>query len=64
MKFKEKWQNHVWRHKMLRNVWLYVGLPVSIVWRDFIPWLVFMSWYANWVGHWSAEEGAEAQESS
>ena len=34
-------------------LWLVVGIPVSIVLRDSITWLVVLSVYAIVVGHWS-----------
>lgn len=38
-------------------------LILTIVWwRESIVWVVFMSWYANFVGHWSGQEAASAGE--
>jgi hypothetical protein len=40
-------------HLGLMFLWLLVGLPVSFVLRQSLPWLVFLSVYAIVVGHWS-----------
>lgn len=40
-------------HLALMVVWLLVGLPVSYLLRQSLPWLVFLSVYAIVVGHWS-----------
>lgn len=34
-------------------LWIVVGLPVSYLLRQSVPWLVFLSVYAIIVGHWS-----------
>jgi hypothetical protein len=41
-------------HLGLLALWVVVGLPVSWVLRQSVPWLVFLSVYAIIVGHWSA----------
>lgn len=40
-------------HLILMLVWTVVGIPVSIILRESVPWLVFLSVYAIIVGHWS-----------
>ncbi len=47
-------------HRILKWIWVCPGIPVSFVLRESVPWLVFMSVYAVIVGHWSADEAAEA----
>ena len=40
--------------------WLWVGLiPLSYLWREFLPWIVFISHYAIIAAHWGAEEAAD-----
>lgn len=53
-------------HLGLLIVWTVVGLPVSFVLRESVPWLVFLSVYAIVVGHWSgwsAERPSETVDS-
>lgn len=40
-------------HLAAMAIWIVVGLPVSYVLRQSVPWLVFLSVYAIIVGHWS-----------
>lgn len=40
-------------HLSLMLVWVVVGLPLSFLLRQSVPWLVFLSVYAIIVGHWS-----------
>jgi hypothetical protein len=40
-------------HLTLMLAWLVVGLPVSYVLRESLPWIVVLSVYAIVVGHWS-----------
>lgn len=47
-------------HRRLKWAWICPGIPVSIVLRQSVPYLVFLSVYAIIVGHWSAEEAAAA----
>ena len=52
-------------HLTLMIVWTVVGLPVSFVLRESVPWLVFLSVYAIIVGHWggwSAERPSEVED--
>lgn len=45
--------------------WVVIGLPVSFILRQSLPWLVFLSVYAIVVGHWggwSAERPTEVVE--
>lgn len=52
-------------HLALMLVWLFVGLPISFVLRESVPWLVFISVYAVIVGHasgWSAERPSEVEQ--
>jgi hypothetical protein len=52
-------------HLALMILWIVVGLPLSWVLRQSVPWLVFLSVYAIIVGHasgWSAERPSEVAE--
>lgn len=40
-------------HLAMLAVWVVIGIPVSILLRQSIAWLVFLSVYAIVVGHWS-----------
>ena len=51
-------------HLLLLILWTVVGIPVSLLLRNSIPWLVFLSVYAIIVGHasaWSAERPTEVE---
>lgn len=58
IKFKSKGRTKV-LHLFLTLVWLLLLVPTVVWWRESLPWLVFMSWYANFVGQWSAYEAAK-----
>jgi hypothetical protein len=53
-------------HFWLMVIWVFVGLPVSYLLKQSVPWLVFLSVYAiiatHWAG-WSAERPTEVEES-
>lgn len=55
-------------HTILAGIWLVLALGTTFwsVWdpenKYLLAWLVFMSAYANVVGHWSAREGAAPSE--
>jgi hypothetical protein len=42
--------------------WIVLLVPTVLFWRDSVMWVVFMSWYANFVGHWGGFEAAKAKE--
>lgn len=50
--------DHARRHLVLLVAWGILGVPTIGWWRASVVWLVFMSWYANFVGHWSSYEAA------
>jgi hypothetical protein len=55
-----------WRHfhGALTVVWM-VLVPVSLVFlRESLPWIVFMSVWANVVGHFSAWQAARSEQAS
>jgi hypothetical protein len=49
-------------HRTLKWAWVFPGIPISMILRESIPFLVFVSVYAIIVGHWGGEEGAMAAE--
>lgn len=51
-------------HLAMTGVWLVLLIPSLIWWRESVPWLVFMSVWANVAGHWSAYQGSRAEEKS
>jgi hypothetical protein len=42
--------------------WLLLSVPAVLWWRDSVPFLVFVSVYANVVGHASAWQAARAED--
>lgn len=57
---------HAYRqiHKWLTVVWLGLAFPTLAWWRNSIPWLAFMSVWANVAGHWSSYQASRAEEES
>jgi hypothetical protein len=51
--------NHTKMHRILKWIWICPGIPATIIMRDSVPWLAFMSIYAIIVSHWAAEEAAD-----
>lgn len=51
-------------HRCMIAVWVLLVVPTLLWWRESILWVAFMSLYANVVGHWSASQAAEAEESA
>lgn len=47
---------------ILTVLWFVLFVPAVIWWKDSVPFLVFVSVYANFVGHLSAWEAARAGE--
>jgi hypothetical protein len=43
-------------------VWAALFVPALLWWKESVPFLVFVSVYANFVGHLSAWEAAKAKE--
>lgn len=41
-------------------LWTALWIPTILWWRNSIPWLVTMSLYANFVGHFSAWDASKA----
>jgi hypothetical protein len=51
-------------HLCMMLAWATLALPTVLWWRDSILWVAFMSLYANFIGHWSAYQGARAEKSN
>jgi hypothetical protein len=47
-------------HAALTVCWAILAIPAILYWRDSVPFLVGVSVYANFVGHWSSYEAAKA----
>jgi hypothetical protein len=48
-------------HRTLKWVWIFPGIPVSMLLRYSVPYLVAISVYTVIVGHWGSEQAALAQ---
>lgn len=42
-------------------MWMALVIPSLFWWRESVPWIVFMSVWANVVGHWSSYQAAASQ---
>lgn len=51
----------VWVHTTLAGAWAFMLIPTLLLWPDSVLWVAFMSLYANFVGHWSARQAAQAE---
>jgi hypothetical protein len=53
-----------WRrlHLALVIVWGLLLLPSMTAWRESVPWLVFMSWYAAFGLHWDGWQASRAED--
>lgn len=49
-------------HAFLTVLWLVLAIPAVLSWRNSVPFLVFVSVYANFVGHWSSWQAARAED--
>lgn len=49
---------------ILTTIWAVLFVPALLLWKESVPFLVFVSVYANFVGHLSAWEAAKAAEAS
>lgn len=48
-------------HGALTVLWLFLAFPAVVYWRNSVPFLVAVSVYANFVGHWSSYQAAKAE---
>ena len=51
-------------HKILLWLWLILAIPSITIWKNSVPWLVFLSVYAIVATHWAGFEGAKAEEAA
>lgn len=49
-------------HLVLTVLWGGLFVPAVLWWKDSVPFLVFVSVYANFVGHWASYVAARAEE--
>jgi len=50
-----------WLHAALTIVWFVLVIPSVVWWRNSVPWLVFMSVWANVAGHFGSWQSARAE---
>ena len=48
-------------HGGLTIAWFLLAIPAVLFWRHSVPFLVYVSVYANFVGHWSSYQAAKAE---
>lgn len=55
-----------WRkfHGVFTGVWFLLAIPTVLWWHDSVLWVALISCYANAVGHFSAWQGARAEDSN
>lgn len=51
-------------HATLTCAWALLAIPGVLLWRESVPFLVAVSIYANFVGHFSSWQAARAEEAS
>jgi hypothetical protein len=49
-------------HGALTIGWFLIAIPAVVLWKNSVPFLVYVSVYANFVGHWSSYQAAKAEE--
>lgn len=49
-------------HLAMTATWALLLIPTLLWWRDSILWVAAMSLYANVAAHWSAYQGARAEQ--
>lgn len=49
-------------HWGMAGVWLLLGVPTVLWWKEAILWVAIMSLYANFIGHVSSAQAARAEE--
>lgn len=64
---RERWQHlsaHEKLHLGLTILWVALMVPALLWWKESVPFLVFVSVYANIAGHYSAYEAARGERRS
>jgi hypothetical protein len=51
-------------HFCMMIVWAILLIPTLLWWKESILWILIVSLYANWIGHFSAMDAARAEEKS
>jgi hypothetical protein len=54
-------QQSIRLHRTIQWLWAVMLIPTLVWWSESVLWVAFMSLYANFVGHASAAEAAEAK---
>lgn len=49
-------------HLTMMAIWALLLVPTLLVWRNSLTWIVTMSLYANFVGHFSSWGAARSEE--
>lgn len=49
-------------HLVLMVIWALLAVPTLLFWTNSVPFLVFVSLYANFVGHFSSWQAARSEE--
>lgn len=52
---------HVRTNQIAMVIWAILIIPTMLIWKDSLPWIVFMSWYAIFVSHGTAWIAARAE---
>ncbi len=52
---------HVRFNQIAMVIWFILIIPTMLVWKESLPWIVFMSWYAIFVSHGTAWIAAKAE---
>lgn len=50
-------------HAVAMGAWAALLVPTLLFWQNSVPFLVFVSLYANFVGHFSSWQAARSEES-
>lgn len=48
-------------HRWLKWLWILLAIPILLFFQTSVPVLVFISVYANIVGHWSSEQAGKVE---
>ena len=51
-------------HLWVTIAWALLLVPTLLFWKESISWVVFMSLYANFVGHFSAWQAARSEDAT
>lgn len=51
-------------HFMMTIVWVGMAVPALLWWKNSILFVIFLSLYANFIGHYSAYQAARSEETN